>query len=154
MTEHLFRFIEKSPNAYFAAENVAASLRSYGYTELSEAAMWSLAPGDKHFVRRNGSSIIAFSVPSADFDGYNVVAAHLDSPSFQLKPQFEDGGAYLRLRTEKYGGMNMASWLDRPLSIAGRVLVRTENGVESRLVNLDSDVALIPSVAIHAERYE
>ncbi len=149
MTENLFRFIEKSPNAYFAAENIAASLKSYGYTELSEGAMWSLSPGAKHFVRRNGSSLIAFTVPHTDFDGYTVIAAHLDSPAFQLKPQFEDGGVYLRLRTEKYGGMNMASWLDRPLSIAGRVILRTANGVESRLVNLEYDTALIPSIAIH-----
>ena len=81
-----------------------------------------------------------------------IAASHSDSPSFRLKISPETKGAYTRLSVERYGGMINYSWLDRPLSVAGRVVVRTERGIESRLVNIDRDVAVIPSVAIHMNR--
>lgn len=149
MTEQLLRFISRSPNAYFAAANVAKALVSAGFTELHEHERWNILPGEQYFVRRNDSSIIAFMMPEFSFDGYAVVAAHLDSPALKLKPTAEQNSAYLTLPTERYGGMNLHSWFDRPLSVAGRVVVRTENGVETRLCDLGRDAALIPSVAIH-----
>ncbi len=149
MTEQLLRFISRCPNAYFAAAHTAKALLSAGFTELHEHEKWNLLPGGQYFVRRNDSSLIAFMIPEFDFDGYAIVAAHLDSPALKLKPKPEQNGAYLLLPTERYGGMNLNTWFDRPLSVAGRVVVRTENGVESRLCDLGRDAALIPSVAIH-----
>ena len=149
MTEQLLRFISRCPNAFFAAAQTAKALVSADFTELHEQEKWNLLPGGQYFVRRNDSSVIAFMIPEMSFDGYAIVAAHLDSPALKLKPTPEKRSAYLTLPTERYGGMNLQSWLDRPLSVAGRVVVRTETGVETRLCDLGRDATLIPSVAIH-----
>ena len=111
-------------------------------------------PGGKYYVTRNRSALIAFRVPESGFAPFQIVASHSDSPSFKLKPACEDeaAGHYIRLNTEKYGGMLMASWFDRPLGIAGRLLVRTERGIETRLVDLDRDAVLIPNMPIHFNR--
>ena len=147
----LFDFIKSSPTAYHAVDTVRRELVANGFTELSEADKWELAPYGKYFVIRNGSSLVAFvNVPDAI--GYTVCASHSDSPAFRVKPCEESVGAYVSVPVERYGGAILYSWLDRPLSVAGRVLVRCEGGVSSRLVNLDADTLCIPSVAIHMNR--
>ena len=150
----LLDFIEKSPSVFHIIENFAAALRGAGYTALRERERWQLSPGGKYYVVRGGSSVIAFRVPVGErWIGFRLAAAHSDSPCFRLKYNPElCGNGYLRLNTEKYGGMLMSTWFDRPLSVAGRVLVEEDGGLVSRLVNLDRDLLVIPSVAIHMNR--
>ena len=149
--EGLFEFIKKSPSAYHAVNTVKEMLDNDGYTELYESERWKLAIGGKYYVIRNGTSIIAFRTVR-DARGFMICASHSDCPSFRVKVTPETVGAYTRLEVEKYGGMIYYSWLDRPLSVAGRVVVKTAEGLESKLVNLDSDLATIPSLAIHLNR--
>lgn len=149
----LLHFIKNSPTCYHVTENIRQKLLANGYTELSERERWEVAPGGKYFVRRNGSSTIAFRVPEMIDGGFAMAAAHSDSPAFRLKEHPDRRSAhYVQLSTEKYGGMLMAPWFDRPLSVAGRVLVDTEDGIETRLVNIDRDLLVIPSLAIHMNR--
>lgn len=152
MSASLLHFIEKSPNAFFAAKNIREGLLAEGFTELCEGEKWTLAEGGEYFVCRNGSSVIAFRVNEVDFDGFMMMAAHLDSPTFKLKAEPMAKGAYTLVTSERYGGMNLWSWLDRPLSVAGRLVCRVGERIESRLVNLDRDSLVIPSVAIHQQR--
>ena len=154
LAKELLQFIEKSPRIYHVMENVRARLLASGYTELEENARWSLAHGGKYFLTRGGTSCIAFRVPEQTAHGFMLTASHSDSPSFKIKenPERTAAGHYLQLSTEKYGGMLMAPWFDRPLSVAGHVLVDTEDGIETRLVNIDRDLLVIPSLAIHMNR--
>ena len=147
----LAQFIEKSPTAFHAVENVKGALKDY--TELSETETWRLAPGRGYYVTRNMSSIIAFRIPTGKADSFRIVAAHSDSPTFKIKENAELAvkGKYTQLNVEKYGGMLFAPWFDRPLGVAGRVLVKTANGVESRLVDVNTWL-VIPNVAIHMNR--
>lgn len=150
----LLDFIAESPSVYHVIDNFAALLDGAGYARLSERERWSLAPGGSYYVVRGGSAIIAFRVPDgAHWTGFRIAAAHSDSPTFKLKAAPElAGNGYLRLNTEKYGGMLMSTWFDRPLSVAGRVLVKENGKLVSKLVNLDRDLLVIPSVAIHMNR--
>ena len=153
MLERFLTFAEQSPTAFHAAANLADMLRENGYTELRETDPWLVDAGGKYFVVRNDSAVIAFAIPESGFASFRIAAAHGDSPAFKLKEHFEDRGeAYVRLNVEKYGGMIMSSWLDRPLSVAGRLAVREGDGVVSRLVNLDRDAVLIPNMPIHFNR--
>ena len=125
LNEELLSFISRSPTAFHAVENTAKALADAGFAELYETESWSLAPGARAFVRRNGSSLIAFRVPQAAPIGFLLAAAHSDSPCFKLKESSvirSDG--YVKLSVEKYGGMLCAPWLDRPLSLAGRATLR------------------------------
>ena len=152
-SKELLGFINKSASQYHVVENFRKMLCENGYTELFEADMWNIRHGGKYFTVRGGSSIIAFSVPENEPSAFIMAAAHSDSPSFKIKENPEIcSGLYVRLNTEKYGGMLMSTWFDRPLSVAGRVVVKGENGLESRLVNIDRDLTVIPSVAIHMNR--
>ncbi len=153
MNQALFDYIAACPTAYHAAAHTAKLLSRAGYTELHEGTPWRLSAGRGYFVTRNGSSLIAFRVPEGAFSGYMMTASHGDSPCLKLKenPALKNS-FYLRLSTEKYGGMLCSSWLDRPLSIAGRVTVRTPQGLFVRLVDFREPVALIPNVAIHMNR--
>ena len=151
-TEKLLNFLDASPSVYHAAENIAKELKNAGYTRLSEAQKWELVPGGKYYLTRGGSAVLAFRIPEEKPAGFLMSASHSDRPTFKIKENGELTGTYTRLATEKYGGMIMSTWLDRPLSIAGRVLVETENGIESKLVNIDRDLLLIPNVAIHMNR--
>lgn len=151
-TKTLFEFIKKSPTAYHTVAAVKERLVADGYEELYEGDAWNLIEGGKYFVARNGSSIIAFRC-TAGARGFVITASHSDSPAFRVKASGESiAGAYTRLPVERYGGMILYSWFDRPLSVAGRVVVRTEDGIAARLVNLDRDLLVIPSVAIHLNR--
>ena len=147
----LFEFIKSSPDAYHAVNSVKEMLDKEGYTELYESERWKLAVDGKYYVIRNGSSIIAFRTVK-DARGFMITASHSDSPSFRVKTTAETVGAYTRLEVEKYGGMIYYTWLDRPLSVAGRVVVKTQSGVKTRLVDLDTDLLTIPSLAIHLNR--
>ena len=149
--EGLFEFIKKSPSAYHAVDTVKKMLDNDGYTELYESERWKLAVGGKYYVIRNGTSIIAFRTVR-DARGFMICASHSDCPSFRVKTTPETVGAYTRLEVEKYGGMIYYSWLDRPLSVAGRAVVKTTEGLETRLVDLDTDLVTIPSLAIHLNR--
>ena len=149
----LLDFIAASPSCYHVVSNLAARLTAEGYTPLSERDRWTLTPGGRYFVTRNSSSILAFRVPRKLTGGFMMAAAHSDSPAFKLKENAElrDNG-YIRLNTEKYGGMLMATWFDRPLSVAGRLFVRENGAIAEKLVNVDRDLLVIPSVAIHMNR--
>ncbi len=145
-------FLDASVSVYHAAAYLENLLKNSGYTCLQEGERWTLVPGGKYYLTRGGSAVIAFRVPQGAPKGFMLSASHSDRPTFKIKENAEQKGTYTRLTTEKYGGMLMHTWLDRPLSVAGRVLVETEDGVESRLVNIDKDLLLIPNVAIHMNR--
>lgn len=149
--KELFEFIKKSPSAFHTVDTVKNELLEAGYTELFEENLWNVSDGGKYFVTRNGTSIIAFNY-KASANGFMISAAHSDSPAFRLKITPETVGAYTRLEVEKYGGMIYSSWFDRALSLAGRVVVKTPDGLETRLFNIDRDFAVIPNVAIHMNR--
>lgn len=153
-TKKLMDFLDKSVNAFFAVENMKEILQAEGFSPLYEGDDWKLERGGKYFVTRNGSALIAFHLPEKPFQGFQIIASHSDSPVFKIKtdPEMEVEQAYIQLNVEKYGGMICAPWLDRPLSVAGRVLIRTKKGVASKLVNLDRDLLLIPNLAIHMNR--
>ncbi len=151
-TRKLMDFLDASVSVYHAAAYLCDTLQKAGYTRISEGENWKLLPGGKYFLTRGGTAVLAFRVPEGTPKGFMMSASHSDRPTFKVKENGELTGKYTRLATEKYGGMLMAPWLDRPLSIAGRVLVETENGVQSRLVNIDRDLLLIPNVAIHMNR--
>ena len=151
-TEKLLTFLDASPSVSHAAANIETELKNAGFTRLDEAKQWELTPGGKYFVSRGGSAVLAFRIPAAAPKGFMMSTSHCDRPTFKGKENGELGGTYTRLATERYGGMFISTWLDRPLSIAGRVLVETENGIESKLVNIDRDLLLIPNVAIHMNR--
>lgn len=150
----LFQFIDNSPTAYHATANLEKMLDDAGYVRLEEKEKWSIRPGGKYYVNRNGSAVIAFDIPEKKPRGFHMTAAHSDSPCFKLKEAAEvvANDCYVKLNVEKYGGMILSTWLDRPLSIAGRVVFRGKQGLESRLVNLEKDAAIIPNVAIHMNR--
>lgn len=149
----LISFLDESPTAFHAVSSIKKKLVASGYSELVESEKWELTEGGKYFVTRNDSSIIAFRVPSFNFIGFMISAAHSDSPAFKVKenPEIVENG-YVKLNVEGYGGMLMAPWLDRPLSVAGRIIVKNGNKYEVRLVNVDRDLLLIPNVAIHMNR--
>ncbi len=154
-TKEMLEFIEKSPTAFQAVANLKEVFAELGFWELKEAEKWDAEPGQGYYVARNDSSLIAFRMPQTDAPkGFHISAAHADSPAFKVKesPDMAVEGAYLKLNTEKYGGMILSTWLDRPLSVAGRVAVRGKGGIETRLVNLEKDLMVIPSVAIHMNR--
>ncbi len=150
----LLTFIDQSPSPFHAVDTIAKTLSAAGYTRLSESSPWQLAPGGKYFVTRNGSSLLAFRIPRADFTGFLFSASHSDAPTFRVKENAEMEGpdGYLRLNTEGYGGMLCAPWLDRPLTVAGRALVQKGDTIETRLVYVDRDLLMIPNVAIHMNR--
>ena len=157
--EELIQFIKESPDAFHAAAAVTARLKEEGYEELTERKSWKLESGKGYYVTRNDSAVIAFRIPEGKFSGYQVMASHSDSPSFKIKenPEMVVDNHYVKLNVEKYGGMLMAPWFDRPLSVAGRIMVKetTADGkkkIVSRLVNVDRDLLMIPSLAIHMNR--
>ena len=148
----LMSFLDASRSVYHATQNLVGMLADAGYTQLSEGEKWTLVPGGKYYLTRGGTALIAFRIPEGAVKGFVMSASHSDRPTFKVKENAELTGTYTRLATEKYGGMLMGTWLDRPLSIAGRVVVETGNGVESKLVDIDRDLLLIPNVAIHMNR--
>lgn len=152
--EGLFSFIDKSPSPFHAIEAMKEMLTEEGFIEVQENKSWELKKGGSYFVVRNDSAIIAFQLPNEEVKGFHMVASHSDSPSFKIKENAELtlDKAYTKLNVEKYGGMIMSSWFDRPLSVAGRVYVSTEQGIEKRMIHFDEDLLVIPNLAIHMNR--
>lgn len=152
--EELLTFIEKSPTSFHCVDTVKKELKENGFQELREEEMWSLCQGGDYFVTRNSSALIAFSIPKQEPAGFHLIASHSDSPSFAVKanPEMETEKAYLKLNVEPYGGMLMAPWFDRPLSVAGRLAVEDGDGLREVLVKVDRDLLLIPNLAIHMNR--
>lgn len=151
----LLSFIKKSPSVFHVVDNIKNTLKEQGYVELKEKEAWQIKNGKGYFVVRNDSSIIAFRMPEKMPKGFHIVASHSDSPTFKVKESAEMAveEKYIKLNTEKYGGMILSTWLDRPLSVAGRVVVKGENGTpQVKLVNIDKDLLVIPNVAIHMNR--
>ncbi len=171
LSRELLDFIEAGPSCYHVIDNIRKELEQNGLTELKETDKWQLTPGAGYFVIRNDSSVVAFRMPvgwsgseeavagkeqqeAVPAKGFHIIASHCDSPTFKVKenPEMVQESQYVKLNTEKYGGMILSSWLDRPLSVAGRIVVEGENGPESRLVNVDKDLLVIPGLAIHMNR--
>ena len=153
--KEMLSFIDSNPTAYHTCDSIRKILIEAGFEELLESRSWDIKAGGDYFVSRNGSSIMAFRMGN-DLSNYsfNVAAAHTDSPCFRIKENAElrTGDYYTRLNTEGYGGMICATWMDRPLSIAGRVIIKEDNSIKSRLIAIDRDLLMIPSVAIHMDR--
>lgn len=147
-------FIENSPSCFHAVANVKEMLQEQGFTEVKEAQKWELVPGEGYYVTRNDSALIAFRLPEKPARGFHMTAAHSDSPTFKIKelPEMTVEEHYVKLNTEKYGGMILSTWLDRALSVAGRVVVREGRELVTKLVNVDKDLLVIPNVAIHMNR--
>ncbi|MBR6950880.1 MAG: M18 family aminopeptidase [Oscillospiraceae bacterium] len=154
IAEELLRFISGCVSPFHVIQSVTELLNAHGFHPLSEADPWTLTPGESYYVTRNGTSVIAFRMPAGPWRGFLMSASHSDSPVFRLKenPETEKLGAYVCANVEKYGGMLLAPWFDRPLSVAGRVMVRSGSGAKAALVNIDRDLMVIPSLAIHANR--
>ena len=155
--QKLFTFIEESPSQYHAVDTMRKHLEAAGYEQLLESGAWKLKSGGKYYVIRSGSSLIAFRIPAQDsqnYCGFQIVASHSDSPSFKIKtnPEMNVEEHYVKLNVEKYGGMLCAPWFDRPLSVAGRLIVKENNRLVTKLVNVDRDLVMIPNLAIHMNR--
>ena len=153
-TRELLEFIEKSPSCYHVIENFRQMLKGKGFEELFEEQAWEIREGGNYFVTRADSSIIAFKVPTKGFQNFQITASHSDSPSFKVKENEEMlvDNHYVELNVERYGGMICAPWFDRPLSIAGKAVVKEGNSFTTKLVNIDRDLVMIPNVAIHMNR--
>ena len=154
ITSEFISFASENPTCFHVVSAIANDLKDDGFEELSEANIWNLEKGGKYFTTRNGSSLIAFRVPKKEILGLNIASAHTDSPSLKIKGlQAEmSEGPYLKLNVEFYGGLLMATWFDRPLSLAGRVIVKEKNKLVEKLIKIDRDLLVIPSVAIHMNR--
>lgn len=152
--KQLFKFIENSPSCFHAIKTITEELKNEGFVEIKEKDTWQIEKGKKYYVTRNLSSVIAFKIPQNDFKSFHIVASHSDSPTFKIKAnaEIEVKNKYVKLNTEKYGGMICSTWFDRPLSIAGRILVKENNAVKTHLVNIDKDLVIIPNLAIHMNR--
>jgi len=149
----LIEFIKAATDCWHTTAEVKNILKENGFEYLPEEQSWDLKTGGKYYTTRNMSSLIAFKIPQKGFKSYMIGAAHGESPGLKLKaiPQMSDGN-YIRLNTELYGGPVLTSWFDRPLSVSGRVVVENGDCLETRLVNIDKDLLVIPSVAPHLDR--
>lgn len=156
--QNLVDFIYESPSAFHAVQNVEKVLKKAGFEELKEEAKWNLKKGGKYYMTKNKSALVSFVVGSGEIEenGFRLVGAHTDSPTFRIKPLPEiiSEDTYVKLNTEVYGGIILNTWMDRPLSLAGRVIVKGEEVFypETRLLNINRPILIIPNVAIHMNR--
>ena len=153
-TKELLEFLYQSPAAYNAIETIKKYLLKEDFVELHESETFNLEKGKNYFVTRNGTSIIAFKIPNELNDyGFNIVASHSDSPTYKVKPNVDlKSSVYHKLSVEPYGGMIHSSWFDRPLSLAGRVIVKNEGKILTKEVNIDRPLLSITNVPIHMNR--
>ena len=153
-SRELLRFIQEHPSVYHVIDGQRSRLLEAGYVPLPESSLWHLQRGGRYFVTRNDSAIIAFRIPRNDFRGFMIMASHSDSPVLKIKenPEIRTEGKYTRLNIELYGGALLAPWFDRPLSVAGRVMLRSGSRISAKLVNVARDLLMIPSLAIHMDR--
>ncbi|GFP74159.1 M18 family aminopeptidase [Clostridium fungisolvens] len=158
LAKELIDFLYESPTAFHAVENVKKELTKNGFKELKEEESWKLKKEGKYFVTKNDSALIAFKVGTGRIEenGFKIIGAHTDSPTFRVKPNPEitAENKYIKLNTEVYGGPILNTWFDRPLSLAGRVTIRGKNPLfpETRLVNINRPILVIPNLAIHMNR--
>ncbi len=158
LANELIDFLYNSPTAYHAASSVKEILDKEGFQELFESDSWKVKKGGKYYLKKNDSAVIAFTVGNGEIekDGFRLIGAHTDAPGFKIKPNAEMVGEnhYLKLNTEVYGGPILYTWFDRPLGIAGRVIVKGKSALkpEVKLVNINKPVLVIPSLAIHMNR--
>ena len=150
--KELFGFLDTGLSPFHAVLSCEDMLGQAGFHRLEESGCWELEPGGKYYVTRNQSSIIAFVIPEGKIGCYHMTASHSDSPAFRIKKSRAEGKYYAKAEVEGYGGMILSSWLDRPLAFAGRVVVRTPDGVETKLVAEDREIFVIPNLAIHFNR--
>ena len=155
VSKELISFISNSPSMFHSISTIETYLTEAGFTYLPEGQAWQIEKGHTYYTTRNHSSIIAFHV-GEQLDDYHfqMTASHSDSPTYKVKtvPELNGPHEYLRLDVEGYGGMIDSTWFDRPLSVAGRVLVKTVQGIENRLLYIDKDILMIPNLAIHMNR--
>lgn len=156
--QELLDFINKSKSAFQSTYEIKSILDNKGYTEIKEEDKWDLKKGGKHYVIKNNSALIAFEIGSGEIEeeGFRLIGAHTDSPGFRIKPnpEMQVEGHYIKLNTEVYGGPILSTWFDRPLSIAGRVTLKSENifKPEVRLLDINKPILIIPNLAIHMNR--
>lgn len=152
----LLNFLDASPVNFYAADTVVDELRQAGFVALDPADHWTLNPGGRYYITKNGSAVFAFIVGTDPLAGFKIITAHSDSPCFRIKPNPEmiSEGGIICLNTEVYGGPILYTWFDRPLSIAGRVILRSDDPLrpETRLVRFDRPLLTIPHLAIHFNR--
>lgn len=148
----LCEYLDSAKSVYHSAEGLRKRLENEGYQYLSESDRWELQPGGKYYLVRGGTALMAFRIPEGKPTGFMMSAGHSDRPTFKMKENPVLDGKYRRLAVEPYGGMLMSTWLDRPLSLAGRVLVEHNGTIESRIIDVDKDLLMIPNVAIHMNR--
>lgn len=154
----LLDFIKESPTAYHGAHSVKKMLDKAGFKEIKESEKWNLVKGGKYYVIKNQSAIISFEIGQGELeeDGFRLIGAHTDSPTFKLKPaaEIKAEDTYVKLNTEVYGGPILSTWFDRPLSLAGRVSLKGESPLKPnvKLVNIDRPLLIIPNLAIHMNR--
>ena len=153
-SQKLLQFIADSPTCFQAVKNTEEQLKAAGFTRLYENEAWKLTHGGRYYVTRNASSVIAFRIPKERFEGFQLISSHTDSPTFKLKknPELDADKKYTKLNVERYGGMLCAPWFDRPLSVAGRVMVRDGKAIRQVLVDVKRDLLMIPNMAIHMNR--
>lgn len=155
-SEDLLQFLNDSPTAYHAVENAAEILKKNGFQELKETDEWSLQKGGRYFLTKNQSGIIAFTLGDGNLasEGFHIIGAHTDSPNFKIKPGpctvTPDG--YVKVNVEVYGGPILSTWFDRPLAVAGRLIVREDSGIKEKLIKIDKPVFMIPNLCVHFQR--
>lgn len=152
----LMTFVKNSTTAFHAVQNGIAHLEKHGFQEINPTEKWDLSAGGKYYITKNDSSLIAFILGEDTLHhGFRIIASHSDSPSLRLKPSCEvKQNGYVKLNVEVYGGPILDTWFDRPLSIAGRVMLKGIDAFhpEMRLVDLKEPIAIIPNLAIHLQR--
>ena len=153
-SKRLINFLDTNPSPFHVIAALGKIYENAGFKRLLEKERFDIKKGESYYVTRNNSSIIAFKIPKKDFKGFNITAAHSDSPTFKIKANAEITVEknFIKLNVEKYGGMLMAPWFDRPLGIAGRVMVKNGTRIEERLLHIDRDIIMMPSLAIHMNR--
>ena len=151
-SKDLINFIDRSPLNYFAVKNASEILEENGFKKVKEDEVWELEKG-KYYTTRDDSALIAFEIGEDIKKGFDIIGSHTDSPTFKIKsnPEMDDIG-FLKLNIEGYGGMIHSTWLDRTLSLAGKVAYKEEGKIKYALVNIDRDLLTIANAAIHMNR--
>ncbi|WP_297131981.1 M18 family aminopeptidase [Terrisporobacter sp.] len=154
----LLDYIYNSPTAFNAVKTSEELLISNGFTELKMNKKWDLQVGGRYYLTKNSSALIAFVINSDNIEneGFRIIGSHSDSPTFRIKPNPEmcAENTYLKLNTEGYGGSILSTWYDRPLAIAGRVVIKSEDILHPKeeIININKPICIIPSLAIHMNR--
>ncbi len=155
---NLLEYIYNSPTAFNAVDESKKLLDENGFSELKFEDSWNLEEGKSYYVTKNLSAIVAFKLNSKNIEqeGFRIIGSHSDSPSFRIKPnpEMDVEGKYLKLNTEGYGGPILSTWFDRPLALAGRVVLKSDDIFlpKEEIININKPVCIIPNIAIHMNR--